>query len=263
MESGATMSDSGENQSDVENRSDRSDSLQYRCIVPPKIDPSGLDFLDMTGEYLLCLMHSQNIPEDASYGWSLRGGRMKSSLAIPPLTKDLAQVLIDADSIQRRVDELARQINQDYADCTGTLILVGVLKGSFIFTADLCRKLTVPHVVDFIALSSYGKTGDQQSANVRLLMDTRENMEDRHVLIIEDILDSGNTLDYLIRNFKTRRPASVKTAVLLDKPDRRVVPVHIDYVGFEIPDVWVVGYGLDYAERYRTLPYIAEMYPVK
>ncbi len=188
---------------------------------------------------------------------------MKSSLAIPPLTKDLAQVLIDADSIQRRVDELARQINTDYADTQESLILVGVLKGSFIFTADLCRKLTVPHVVDFIALSSYGEGGDSRSANVRMLMDTRENMEGRNVLIIEDILDSGNTLDYLIRNFKTRNPLSVKTAVLLDKPERRVVPVEIDYVGFEIPDVWVVGYGLDYAEKYRTLPYIAEMYPVK
>jgi hypoxanthine phosphoribosyltransferase len=126
-------------------------------------------------------------------------------------------------------------------------------------TADLCRKLTVPHVVDFIALSSY--TGDRTSGNVRLLMDTRENMENKHVLIIEDILDSGYTLDYLIRNFKSRKPLSVKTLVLLDKPDRHTVPVEIDYMGFEIPDVWVVGYGLDYNEQYRTLPYIAEMYP--
>ncbi|MGD1821972.1 MAG: hypoxanthine phosphoribosyltransferase [Pleomorphochaeta sp.] len=184
---------------------------------------------------------------------------MGSSLAIPALTKDLARVLIDADSISRRVDELAHQINDAYANIEGRLILVGVLKGSFILTADLCRKLTIPHVVDFIALSSY--QGDRTSGNVRLLMDTRENMEAKHVLIIEDILDSGYTLDYLIRNFKARKPASVKTLVLLDKPDRHTVPVEINYMGFTIPDVWVVGYGLDYNERYRTLPYIAEMYP--
>lgn len=184
---------------------------------------------------------------------------MESSLAIPALTKDLARVLIDADSISRRVDELAHQINEAYANIEGRLILVGVLKGSFILTADLCRKLTIPHVVDFIALSSY--SGDRTSGNVRLVMDTRENMEDKHVLIIEDILDSGYTLDYLIRNFKARNPASVKTLVLLDKPDRHTVAVEIDYMGFVIPDVWVVGYGLDYNERYRTLPYIAEMYP--
>lgn len=183
---------------------------------------------------------------------------MKDSLAIPALTEDLVRVLIDADTINRRVDELARQISADYATSGGNLLVVGVLKGSFIFTADLTRRLSVDHVVDFIALSSYN--GDT-SGNVRLLMDTRENMEGRNVLIIEDILDSGNTLDYLIRNFKTRNPASVKTAVLLDKPDRHVVPVEIDYIGFTIPDVWVVGYGLDYAEKHRTLPYIAEMYP--
>jgi len=183
---------------------------------------------------------------------------MHDSLAIPALTEDLSRVLIDADTIDRRVDELARKISSDYADKEGTLLLVGVLKGSFIFIADLARKLSVSHVVDFIALSSY--QGDQ-SGNVRLLMDTRENMNNRHVLIIEDILDSGNTLDYLIRSFKTRNPASVKTAVLLDKPERHCLPITIDYLGFTIPDVWVVGYGLDYNEQYRTLPYIAEMYP--
>lgn len=184
---------------------------------------------------------------------------MESSLAIPALTKDLARVLIDADTISRRTDELARQINEAYADIEGPLILVGVLKGSFIFTADLCRKLTVPHIIDFIALSSY--SGSNTTGNVRLLMDTRENIEGRHVLIIEDILDSGTTLDYLIRNFKSRKTLSVKTIVLLDKPERHTVPVELDYIGFTVPDVWVVGYGLDYNETYRTLPYIAEMYP--
>lgn len=187
---------------------------------------------------------------------------MTESLSIPPLTKDLRRVLIDADTISRRVDELAHQINEDYKDIKEPLILVGVLKGSFIFLADLCRKLTIPHVVDFIAISSYGAKGDKRG-EVRLLMDTRENLSDHHVLIIEDILDSGNTLSYLIKTFKARNTKSVSIAVFLDKPERHEVPVNIEYMGFAIPDVWVVGYGLDYKEQYRTLPYIAEMYPQK
>ncbi|MFA6707168.1 MAG: hypoxanthine phosphoribosyltransferase, partial [Sphaerochaetaceae bacterium] len=188
-------------------------------------------------------------------------GAGMTAIALPPLTKDLVRVLIDADTIQRRVSELAQQINKTYAGMQGTLILVGVLKGSFIFLADLCRKLEIPHVVDFISLSSYA-SGSQTTGNVRMIMDTRENMEGRHVMIVEDILDSGYTLDYLCRNFLTRKVASLRTAVLLDKPERRKVDVKLDYVGFQIPDVWVVGYGLDYAEKYRTLPYIAEMVPV-
>ena len=180
------------------------------------------------------------------------------SIAIPPLTTDLERVLIDADTIQRRVGELADQINKDYAGIDKPLILVGVLKGSFIYLADLCRKLTVPHVVDFIAVSSYGKSSES-TGNVRLLMDTRENLENHHVLIVEDILDTGYTLDYLVRNFTARGTKSVNTTVLLEKPDRHVVHVDLKYVGFVIPDVWVVGYGLDYAEQHRTLPYIAEM----
>lgn len=180
------------------------------------------------------------------------------SIAIPPLTPDLERVLIDADTIQRRVTELADQINKDYAGIDKPLILVGVLKGSFIYLADLCRKLTVPHVIDFIAVSSYGK-GSESSGNVRLLMDTRENLEGHDVLIVEDILDTGYTLDYLVRNFTARGTKSVNTTVLLEKPDRHVVHVDLKYVGFVIPDVWVVGYGLDYAEQHRTLPYIAEM----
>lgn len=183
------------------------------------------------------------------------------SLTIPPLTEDLKQVLVDADTIDRRVGEIAHQINKDYKDIEEPLILVGVLKGSFIFLSDLCRKLTIPHVVDFIAISSYGAGGDRQG-NVRMLMDIRENMADRHVLIVEDILDSGNTLAYLQRNFATRAAKSVKIASFLDKPDRHKVDLTLDYMGFTIPDVWVVGYGLDYKEKYRTLPYIAEMYPV-
>jgi hypoxanthine phosphoribosyltransferase len=175
-----------------------------------------------------------------------------------PLPDGLVRVLISEEQIQKRVDELAEQINKDYAHLDSTLILVGVLKGSFIFLSDLVRRLTVDHVVDFIALSSYQ---GGESGNVRLLMDTRENMEGKHVLIVEDILDSGNTLDYLMRNFRTRSPKSVRTAVLLDKPDRHILPIDIAYLGFTIEDVWVVGYGLDYNEQHRTLPYIAEMVP--
>ncbi len=186
---------------------------------------------------------------------------MAKALSLPPLTEDLAQVLIDAATIDRRVTEIANQINNDYKDITQPLILVGVLKGSFIFLSDLCRKLTVPHIVDFIAISSYGKGGEMQG-NVRLLMDVREDISGKDVLIVEDILDSGNTLAYLQRNFSTRAAKSVRIASFLDKPDRHKVDLKLDYMGFTIPDVWVVGYGLDYKEKYRTLPYIAEMYPV-
>ncbi|MFA5513322.1 MAG: hypoxanthine phosphoribosyltransferase [Sphaerochaetaceae bacterium] len=182
-------------------------------------------------------------------------------IALPPLTKDLSRVLIDADTIARRVNELALAIDRDYRESKENLILVGVLKGSFIFLADLSRKLNVKHSIDFISLSSYPDSSEI-TGNVRMIMDTRENLENKHVLIVEDILDSGFTLDYLSRNFEARNPASLKTVVLLDKPQRRKIPFKPDYIGFEIPDVWVVGYGLDYAEKYRTLPYIAQMNPV-
>ncbi len=187
---------------------------------------------------------------------------MTQSLSIPPLTKDLARVLIDADTISRRVDELAHKIDEKYKDLEEPLILVGVLKGSFIFLSDLCRRLTIPHVVDFIAISSYGQQGDRRG-EVRLLMDTRENIAQRNVLIVEDILDSGNTLSYLIKTFSSRGTKSIETAVFLDKKERHEVDIDVQYIGFDIPDVWVVGYGLDYKEKYRTLPYIAEMIPQK
>ncbi|MDA3835177.1 MAG: hypoxanthine phosphoribosyltransferase [Spirochaetales bacterium] len=183
-----------------------------------------------------------------------------SSLTIPPLKEDLVRVLIDAATIERRVSELARQITEDYSHIDH-IVVVGVLKGSFIFTADLCRQLGVDHSVDFIALSSYGSTA-KATGNVRMIMDVRENIAGKHVLIVEDILDSGHTLNYLKRNFETRQPASLKTIALLNKQDRREVEVTLDYMGFDIPDIWVVGYGLDFAEKYRTLPYIAEMTPV-
>ncbi len=167
------------------------------------------------------------------------------------------RILLDEETIQRRVDELAAQISADYRD-VDQVTLIGVLKGAFIFLADLSRRLTVPHHVDFIALSSYDR-GAVSTGAVRLIMDTRAPVADQHILIVEDIVDTGYTLDYLVRTFRARRPASLRTCVLLSKPERRRMEVPIDYLGFEIPDVWVVGYGLDYADMYRTLPYIAAL----
>ena len=167
------------------------------------------------------------------------------------------RVLLDEETIRQRVSELAAQISTDYAEA-GNLLLVGVLKGAFIFMADLTRRLTVSHHVDFIALSSYNR-GATSTGAVRLIMDTRAPVTGRHLLIVEDIVDTGYTLDYLVRTFQARRPASLRTCVLLSKPERRKIQVPIDYLGFEIPDVWVVGYGLDYADKYRTLPYIAAL----
>ena len=175
-----------------------------------------------------------------------------------PLPKDLKGVLITEEQITKRVQELANQINEHYKNITEPLVLVGVLKGSVFFLTDLARRLTVPHIVDFIAISSYGARGDKRG-EVRFLMDTRESVTDRHVLIVEDILDSGHTLDYLTKNFSARHPLSVEKAVFLDKPARHEVNVDIQYKGFDIGDVWVVGYGLDYKEKHRSLPYIADM----
>lgn len=161
--------------------------------------------------------------------------------------------------IKKRIKEISAQINQDFAG-KGTLVLVGVLKGAFIFLADLSRELSIPHSIEFIAVSSYGKHGADSGA-VRLLMDVREDIEGRHVLVVEDILDTGYTLDYLISLLRARNPASLSTCVLVRKTERVQVEVKIDYLGFDIPDVWVVGYGLDYAEQHRTLPYIGVVNP--
>ena len=169
------------------------------------------------------------------------------------------QVLIDEETIKNRVGEIAAKINEEYAG-KGNVVLIGVLKGAFILLSDLARQLTIPHSVDFIAVSSYGKKGSDSGA-VRLLMDVREDIVDRHVLVVEDILDTGHTLDYLISLLRARNPASLKTCVLVRKTERVEIDVPIDYLGFEIPDVWVVGYGLDFAEQNRTLPYIGVITP--
>jgi len=172
------------------------------------------------------------------------------------LHPDLERILIPAEEIQDRVSEIAEEIEQDYAD-VDRVVLIGILKGAFIFLADLSRELDVPHMVDFMSLSSYGDSATSNGA-VRLILDLRKPIKDEHVIIVEDIVDTGHTMDYLYRTLKGRSPASLKTCTLFKKK-RDTLEVPLDYLGFEIPDVWVVGYGLDYADTHRTLPYIAEL----
>jgi hypoxanthine phosphoribosyltransferase len=166
------------------------------------------------------------------------------------------KVLIDENKISEKVEELALKIDRDYEDKNP--VLVGVLKGSFIFLADLVRKMSVPHQIDFLSVASYD--GDISSSGVvRLIADLSVNIENRHVLVVEDIIDTGITTEYIINNFRTRNPASVEFVVLLDKRECRKVDVPVKYCGFEIPDHFVVGYGLDYNQQYRNLPYIARL----
>ncbi len=174
------------------------------------------------------------------------------------VTDNLPNELISEADIEKRVAELAAQISSDHAG-SGELVLIGVLKGAFVFLADLTRRLTIPRTIEFIAVSSYGS--GSQSGAVRLVMDVRGNIEGKHVIIVEDIVDTGHTLNYLIGILKSHGPASIKTCTLLHKADRAEVDVQIDYIGFDIGDEWVVGYGLDYAEQNRTLPYIGTVTP--
>ncbi len=173
--------------------------------------------------------------------------------------EDHLEVLLSEVEIQRRVQELADQISSDYSG-KGELILVGVLKGAFIFLADLSRRLSIPRSIEFMAVSSY-ENGDQASSAVRLVMDMRKNIEGKHVLVVEDIVDTGRTLDFLGQLLAARKPRSVKTCALVRKLDRAGPEAQVDYLCFEIPDRWVVGYGLDYDEQDRTLPYIAAINP--
>ncbi|NQS91524.1 MAG: hypoxanthine phosphoribosyltransferase [Chloroflexi bacterium] len=172
------------------------------------------------------------------------------------LHPDIERILISEQEIQQRVVELAAEIDRDYKDA-GPIVLIGILKGAFIFTADLSRKMTVPHSVDFMAISSYGDQAVSDGA-VRLILDLRKPVVDRHIIVVEDIVDSGHTMNYLYQTLKGRHPASLKTCTLLKK-NRDSLEVPLDYVGFELPDVWVVGYGLDYADTHRTLPYVAAL----
>jgi hypoxanthine phosphoribosyltransferase len=171
---------------------------------------------------------------------------------------NVERVLIPAADISAKLDELAVQVSRDY---TGTeLLLVGVLKGAIFVVADLHRRLSVPAAVDFMAVSSYG-SATTSSGVVRIMKDLDTEIEGRHVLVVEDIVDSGLTLDYLLKNLRSRRPASVEVLSLLTKPSRREVDLPIRYVGFEVPDVFVVGYGLDFAEHYRGLGDIVTLKP--
>ncbi len=175
------------------------------------------------------------------------------------LEEHVDHILIGQERLKARVAELAAEISRDYADVQG-LLLVCVLKGAVVFLADISRLLTVPHAMDFMAVSSYGAS-TKSSGVVRILMDLETSILDRHVLIVEDIIDSGRTLDYILRNLETRGPASLKICTLLDKKARREIPIAVDYVGFEIPDEFVVGYGLDFGELYRNLPFIGVLKP--
>lgn len=169
------------------------------------------------------------------------------------LNTDIDHVLIDEATIRQRVEELGAVLTEEYAG--KDLLLVSVLKGSIVFMADLVRAIAIPHEVDFMATSSYG--ADMSSSGVvRILKDLNVSIENRNVVIVEDIIDSGNTLSYLRRILQERRPATLRIMTLLDKPDRREVEIEVDWTGFSIPNEFVVGYGLDYAEVYRNLPYI-------
>ncbi|NLJ33834.1 MAG: hypoxanthine phosphoribosyltransferase [Firmicutes bacterium] len=169
------------------------------------------------------------------------------------MLKDLKEILIDSEQLQGRVRELGEELSRDYAGREPHLI--GVLKGAVIFMADLARSMTVPVSFDFMAVSSYGAS-TKTSGVVRILMDLADSIEGKDIIIIEDIIDSGLTLHYLYKNLSSRRPASLEICTLLDKPERREVEVPVKYCGFAIPDRFVVGYGLDFAQKYRNLPYI-------
>ncbi|WP_376792280.1 hypoxanthine phosphoribosyltransferase [Thermoflexus sp.] len=167
----------------------------------------------------------------------------------------IERILIPADVLQRRIAELGEQISRDYVG--KDLVLVCVLKGGVMFLTDLMRHITVPHEVDFMAIASYGVGARQSTGVVRILMDLQTNIEGRHVLIVEDIVDSGRTLDHILRLLWTRNPATLRVCALLDKKARREIAVPLDYVGFEIPNVFVFGYGLDLDEKFRNVPFIA------
>jgi hypoxanthine phosphoribosyltransferase len=169
------------------------------------------------------------------------------------LDRAVGEVLIDAEALRARIGELGDEISAHYAG--QDLLLIGVLKGAVFFMADLMRHLTVPCEVDFMAISSYGAQTDS-SGVVRILKDLDINIEGRNVLVVEDILDSGLTLSYLMRNLESREPASLEICALLTKPARREIDVTVRWIGFEIPNRFVIGYGLDFAERYRNLPYV-------
>ncbi|MBK0001201.1 hypoxanthine phosphoribosyltransferase [Erwinia sp. S43] len=172
--------------------------------------------------------------------------------------KHTVEVMISEAEIKSRIAELGQQINEHYRNSGSDMVLVGLLRGSFMFMADLCRAIDVPHEVDFMTASSYGN-GTSSTRDVKILKDLDEDIRGKDVLIVEDIIDSGNTLSKVREIFSLRGPKSLAICTLLDKPERREVQVPVEYVGFSIPDEFVVGYGIDYAQRYRHLPYIGKV----
>ena len=177
-----------------------------------------------------------------------------------PYEQYLQEVLIDHETLQARIAELGQQISTDYAD-KKNLLLVCILKGGVMFLADLMRQIEVPHCIDFMAISSYGDGIRESSGRVRIDMDLSQDIAGKHILIVEDIIDSGHTMQYILSLLSTRKPASIRVCTLLSKPSRRLVPIQLDYVGFEIPDKFVFGYGLDLDEIFRNLPFVGVCKP--
>jgi hypoxanthine phosphoribosyltransferase len=165
------------------------------------------------------------------------------------------KVLVDEETLQARVKELGQIVSAEYE--ASDLILICVLKGGVAFLTDLMRHITVPHEIDFLAISSYGAGQRESTGAVRLIMDLKADIAGRDVLIVEDIVDSGRTMEYLLRTLGARQPASLRICTLLSKPSRREIDIPLDYIGFEIPNEFVLGYGLDLDEKYRNLPYVA------
>ncbi|MHB0877833.1 MAG: hypoxanthine phosphoribosyltransferase [Anaerolineae bacterium] len=174
------------------------------------------------------------------------------------LDQDVASILIDSSTLQKRVHELGTRISRDYEG--KDLLLLCVLKGGIVFLTDLMRCIDIPHAIEFMAVSSYGNATDS-SGIVRIVMDLDTSIQDRHVLIVEDIVDTGTTLAYIRSMLLTRGPASLRICALLSKPARRKVDIGMDYIGFDIPNEFVIGYGLDYCEHYRNLPYVGVLKP--
>lgn len=172
------------------------------------------------------------------------------------MKEDVAQILFSEKEIEEKVIELGNQITKEYKG--KELVLIGVLKGANIFMSDLMRKIDAPITIDFMAVSSYGLS-TTSSGVVKILKDLDKSIADKHVIIVEDIIDTGLTLHYLCENLRSRNPKSLKICTLLDKPERRKVSLKVDYKGFDIPDEFIIGYGIDYAEKYRNLPFVATL----
>lgn len=171
--------------------------------------------------------------------------------------KEEVSVLIPEDKVEERIQQIAEEISRDYAG--KTVHLIGILKGSVFFVCELAKRMTIPVTMDFMSVSSYG-SGTKSTGVVKLIKDLDDSIVGKNVVVVEDIIDSGNTLSYLLKNLSDRKPASIKLCTLLDKPERREKDVFVDYQGFQIPDEFVIGYGLDYDQRYRNLPYIGVMH---